>query len=324
MVNDVNGIFKYNNFGDAKGGTEIMVSGLLEYVDNDILKNFDIIVSYPPKDFIKKDKPVLLWLHDLSVDPYFNILKNEEYQKQFDYFIFVSYWQKEMFRLQYSLPIEKCIVIRNCIEPLATNENKFDNIKKIKLVYSSTPQRGLNILFEVFKELQREYEDLIELNVFSSFDIYGERHKSRNAPYTELYEKLTNSSGIIYHGSVGHYRLLKELENMHIWCLPSIWQETSCISMIEAMSAKCLCVHSDLAALPETSSNFGVMYNYVANINEHAYILYENLRNTLNTIITSTVATKNHLALQKVYFDNFYSWNRRAKEWEVTLNKILK
>lgn len=322
MVNDDNKIFRYNNFGDAKGGTEIMVSGLLNYVDNQLLNQFDIIVSYPPHDFVKKHKPTILWLHDLSVDPYFNILKEKTYQNQFDYFVFVSYWQKEMFRLQYGLPIEKCLVIRNCIESVATNEEKFKE-EKIKLVYSSTPQRGLHILYEVFKELQKEFEDKIELHVFSSFDIYGERHKARNEPYKELYDKLMASDGVLYHGSVDHYNLLEMLRDMHIWCLPSIWQETSCISMMEAMSAKCLCVHSDLAALPETSSNFGVMYNYIPDINDHAFIFYENLRSAINTFIKSPDATQNHLALQKVYFDNFYSWNRRAMEWTTTLNKIL-
>ncbi len=324
MIKDINKVFKYNNFGDAKGGTEIMVSGLLEYVDNSLLNNFDIIVSYPPKDFVKKYKPTILWLHDLSVDPYFEILKEDSYQQQFDYFIFVSHWQKEMFRMQYGLPIEKCVVIRNCIEPIATNENKFDDLSEIKLVYTSTPQRGLHILYEVFKELQKEFDERIHLDVFSSFDLYGKNHQTRNTPYKELYDKLNSCDGIEYHGNIGHYELLKKLENKHIWCLPSIWQETSCISMMEAMSAKCLCVHSDLAALPETSSNFGVMYNYVGNVNDHAYIFYENLRNTINTIINSTEATKNHLALQKVYFDNFYSWDRRSKEWTATLNKILK
>lgn len=323
MINDKNKIFRFNDFSDSKGGTEIMVSGLLRYVDNDLLKQFDILVSYPPQNYEKTNKPSLLWLHDLPTDPYFDILNNKDYQNQFDYFIFVSYWQKEMFRLKFALPVEKCVVIKNCIESLATNENKFDNIKKIKIAYSSTPQRGLNILYEVFKELQKEFVDL-ELDVYSSFDIYGHRHMARNAPYKELFEKLTASEGVNYYGSIEHYDLLEKLEDTHIWCLPSIWQETSCISLMEAMSAKCLCVHSDLAALSETSSNFGIMYNYVADINKHAYIFYENLRNTIKTIKDNPEQTKNHLALQKIYFDNFYSWDRRKREWSVTLNKILK
>ena len=140
MVHDVNKVFRFNDFKDAKGGTELMVSQLLKYVDNDLLSKFDIIVSYPPQDFVRGEKPVILWLHDLYSDPYFDILKNPRYQNNFDYFMFVSYTQKELFRIKFGLPHSKCIVGENAIEPASTFKNiKWSKVDKVKILYSSSP-----------------------------------------------------------------------------------------------------------------------------------------------------------------------------------------
>lgn len=319
MVNDSNNIFRFNNFGDAKGGTEITVSQLLKYVDNDLLSKFDIIVSYPPKDFLRGEKPSLLWLHDLADDPYFEILRDKNYQEQFDYFIFVSYWQKESFRIKYGIPFEKCVVFRNAIDPVNIFDVKFLNLQKINITYTSTPQRGLIILFEVFKELKKLFKDKIELNVFSSFDLYGERHKPRNTPFLELFENLKKEEGVNYYGSVEHNNLIEKLTDQHIWCLPSIWQETSCISLLEAMSAKCIPVHSDLAVLPETSANFSVMYNFIPDMNKHAEILYYTLKDVIENIHSYDKILSN----RKTYVDTFYDWKMRKVQWENFLNSFV-
>lgn len=320
-----NNIFPFYDFTtDAKGGTEIMISQLLKNVDNELLSKFDILVSYPPPTFVRGEKPVLLWLHDLASDPYFELLRDKDYQKEFDFFIFVSHWQKESFRTKYAIPFEKCVVMKNAIEPDAIFYDKWSDTEKIKIVYSSTPQRGLDIVVEVFKELQKEFNDRIELNVFSSFNLYGEKHKTRNVPFLKLFDEMTDMEGVNFHGSVPHESLLEELKQQHIWVLPSTWQETSCISLMEALSSECLCVHSDLAALAETSSNFTVMYPYIDNINEHAYIFYESLRNTIHTVIENPWGSRSHLRLQKLYIDNFYGWNRRSKEWTTFLKGLIK
>lgn len=95
MIIDQNKIFRFNNFGDACGGTEIMVKGILDNVSNDLLKKVDIVVSYPPQNYKKnKDRISIIWLHDLASDPYLNkYFSDKNNQENFDYFIFVSYWQ---------------------------------------------------------------------------------------------------------------------------------------------------------------------------------------------------------------------------------------
>ena len=43
---------------------------------------------------------------------------------------------------------------------------------------------------------------------------------------------------------------------------PNTFKETSCLCLIEAMSAGCVCVHSSLGALPDTSNGLTCMYEY--------------------------------------------------------------
>ena len=327
-VNDTNHIFRYNDFSDAYGGTEIMVSQLLKYVDNELLSKFDIIVSYPPRDFQPSDKPSILWIHDLQYDPTFDVLYDKDYQNKFNFFVFVSYYQRDGFIRKYNIPLGKCFVIKNAIEVIDNNYNinaKWNSTEKIKITYSSMPHKGLRLAYEVFKELHKIFENKIELNVYSNYTTYGKAHSSRNLSYESLYTPLKNHNGINYYGSLDHQDLLNRLGDTHIWFLPSRFEETSCISLMEAASSKCVLVHSDLGALPETSSMFGWTSKYNENINEHAKNEYNSLKDVINfLLLDQTRDMSNHLDLQKEFFDVQYSWIRRKTEWEEFLTSILK
>jgi hypothetical protein len=69
--------------------------------------------------------------------------------------------------------INKSIVLESGIEPAPESCLQKDN-DTIRLVYTSTPQRGLEILVPVFKYLTERHKN-IHLDVFSSFKIYGMR-----------------------------------------------------------------------------------------------------------------------------------------------------
>lgn len=306
----------------AMGGTELMKMKLMETVDHELLKKHQIIVSRPRDSHFATDKKKILWIHDHHFDSEAVKFKEKSYQDRFDYFVFVSYHQMNNYQLLYGLDPEKCVVLKNAlIEPIEVSiQEKWKSKDSIDIIYTSTPQRGLNILYEVFNELYNEYKDYIKLHVYSNFDIYG--HAQRNAPFEELYNKCRNHKGIEYYGSVQHDAVIDALKKTDIWVLPSIWPETSCIAAMEAMSAGNLLVHSNLGALPETTANFSIMYQYVRNLDEHAGFFYEQLKNSIDTIKNNRESLINHLMLQKIYADTFYNWEVRAKEWSIFLQSI--
>jgi len=103
------------------------------------------------------------------------------------------------------------------------------------------------------------------------------------------------------------------LKKAHVYTYPSIWPETSGISVIEAMSAGCNVVCPNLAALPETCANFAIMYPWTEEHSKHA-----NRFAGLLAMIINEYREPNNLArleFQKAYFNNFYNWDLRTAQW---------
>ena len=296
----------------AMGGTELMAYRLASLTPS-ILEPFQIIFSRARE--LSKTKLRVLYLHDLVGDPESDkILKNEGWRK-FHKLVFVSNWQMQQYINAYGIPWAKCLVMQNAIEPFEPHEKPTD---RIRLAYWSTPHRGLNILLPVFDALAKEHDD-IELMVCSSFGLYG--WEQRDAEFTELLEFARNHERIIYKPTLENAELRKELESCHILAYPSTWPETSCLVLMEAMSAGMLCVHSNYAALPETAANWTTMYQFNEDQNEHAGQLYFHLDHAIKTLRDE--ATQTRLKVQKTYADVFYNWEIRRNQWEAFLTSDI-
>jgi UDP-glucose:(glucosyl)LPS alpha-1,2-glucosyltransferase len=258
---------------NARGGTEMMRSRVISNVDSSLLKKFAIHLSRPREMY--KDVKNIFYCHDLVGDPENKVLRDGGW-KMFDHFVFVSYWQRDQYILVYGIPYSKCTVIQNAIELEFVHTMKPTN--EVRFIYHTTPHRGLELLYPIFDALSKEYDN-IHLDVYSSFKIYG--WEQRDKPYEELFEKLKSHSHITYHGSKSNDEVLAALKNAHVFLFPSIWQETSCIAMIEAIRSGVLVVHPSYAALPETASGATVMYEYTEIANDHANLAYSTMKNLL-------------------------------------------
>ena len=157
------------------------------------------------------------------------------------------------------------------------------------------------------------------LDVYSSFGIYG--WEERDKQYEALFEKIRSHKRMTYHGHVPNEEVKKALVKAHIFALPSIWPETSCIAMIEAMSAGCICVHSSLAALPETTSNWTLQYDFTEDMNDHATRMALTLADGLRMVTDPNMEER--LNMQKAYTDGFYNWDVRAAQWTSMLTSML-
>lgn len=302
---------------NSKGGTELMAEGLERHVDKELLSKFQIIPSRVRS--IDPDKIPILWLHDLPWDPESAKLKDPEYRKQFKKIVFVSHWQQQMYNTVLGVPYSEGIVIKNAITPIQPELiNKQDLDGKIRLIYHPTPHRGLEILVPVFNELVKLHPE-IHLDVYSSFKLYG--WAERDVPYQALFDEIKQHPNMTYHGSVSQDELRAAVGRAHIFAYPSIWQETSCLCAIEAMSAGCLTVTSSLAALPETCANYALMYNYTEDVNAHANMFFRVMHHAINVVKQGQV--DNFLRAQKEYFDRNYDWELRKEEWTFLLNSLL-
>lgn len=297
---------------NAKGGTEQMKFGLSDRLDQDLLNNFQIICSRV-RDLDRSLIPIY-WLHDLPGDPESEHLHHGGYTK-FNRLVFVSNWQMQGYIQRYKIPWYKCAVLKNAIEPIPYKEKPLD---KVKLIYHTTPHRGLQILVPTFKKLAEEF-DFLELDVYSSFNIYG--WPQRDEPYKQLFDECREHPQINYHGFKSNEEVRSALQEAHIFAYPSIWLETSCIAMIEAMSAGCLCVHPNYGALYETASEFTWMYQYQEDLRDHMTTFYSFLKQAILHIRNEQV--QRSLLSAKSFVDVNYNWQRRVGEWDSLLNSIL-
>lgn len=310
----------------ARGGTELMMERLANSFPSEYLDKFQIIPSRVGK--LDESKYRIYWCHDLAEDPATNHLANGGWQR-FHKIVFVSYWQRDSYIRRYQIPYSKTVVIQNAIVPIdgVDVEEKICSFKTKKIIYHTTPHRGLEILVPVFEKLHQKWGNKIELDVYSSFKIYN--WDERDEPYKPLFEKIQNHPAMNYYGYQPNDVVREALKEAVIFAYPSIWQETSCIALMEAMSAGCICVHPDYAALPETAANLTAMYNYHENPSNHAGALY----GMLDTIIDALNKENNHEVVKSIitkqktqlgYANMYYNWDLRKLQWDVLFQNVLK
>jgi len=299
---------------NSTGGTESVKRELAARLPQGLTDEFQIICSRVRQ--IEKDKIRVYWLHDLPEDPETNHLKDQSSRDRFHKLVFCSNWQYSRYQLITGVPYDtNSIVIDTPIEPFLPVVKSLDG--PIKMVYSSTPQRGLALLVPVFMKLAEKYKN-IHLDVFSSFKIYG--WPQADEQFEPLYEQVRNHPQMTYHGFVSNDTVREYLKEAHIHAYPSIWMECNSRSVIEAMSAGALCVHPNYGGLVDTSGNLNLQYQGSTEPNTHAQQFYHALDNAIN--IVQTEQAQNYLRLVKMYADTRYNWQRITGQWTDVLNGL--
>lgn len=295
----------------ANGGTEYMVRELYKRVPESLLSKFQIIPSRVRN--LDETKIPILWLHDLPEDPESARLNEPWFVDRFKLLVCVSNWQMSRYNLVKGLPYSKTLVMDNAIEPLQIGPK---SSSEIRMVYHTTPHRGLEILVPVFENLSQQFPNL-RLDVFSSFNAYG--WPERDEPYKPLFKRCEEHPQIHYHGYQPNDVVREYVSKAHYFTYPSIWLETSCIALMEAMSAGCVCVHPNLGALPETAGGFTKMYQYNENMNEHARVFHS----CMYALLENKEHEKEHYQNLLPELANYrFSWDKRAKQWESVLTYL--
>lgn len=310
------GVFVRNETNEkSMGGTELLTMQLADRLEVPLLQEFQI-VSSRVRD-LQEDKIRIFWAHDLPGDPESEFLSSTDGKNKFHKFVFVSNWQMQRYIERYNLPWSKCVVINNAITPFDKSViEKPDTKEQINLIYHSTPHRGLNILVPVFTELCKKYDNL-HLDVFSSFKLYG--WEQRDEHFKHLFNIIDEHPNMTNHGTALNDVVRSHLAKAHIFAYPSTWAETSCLCLIEAMSAGVASVHSNFGALSETASNWTQMYQYHEDLQQHASLFYGMLDHTIQNI----EYILNRTQTAKSYADFFHNWDGRTHEWDALLKNLL-
>jgi glycosyltransferase involved in cell wall biosynthesis len=114
---------------------------------------------------------------------------------------------------------------------------------------------------------------------------------------------------VILHGRVKHSEVLNFIGYCHIFAYPSTWRETSCLSLIEAMSAGCYCITNDLTVLPETGMGFVDMYEFTFDEKLHVKRLQKKIEDAIENLYKFDPTYQITLTNKK------HSWENISNKW---------
>jgi len=301
------------------GGTELQYKFLQDNVDKSLLDHFQICLSVPGKVPLAANKINILWQkNSWDQPPLQSFFKDKSRHKEYDYYVFNSHWNYENFRKRFDIPQERCTVIKNGI-PDIKQRNADQKKDKIKLIYHPTPWRGLSVLLGAMQLVKNPN---IELDVYSSTKVYGsEFEKQNDDQYKALYDQAKILPNVNYIGYKSNEYILDNLHTYDAFVYPNIWEETFCISALEALACGLAVVTTDNGALYETCSEFPVyvpMDNNYNNLATQFAAVIDGLPEQMNT-----TGFQYHLKFQQKFFNHFYHWKNIAGQWTSFLKGAL-
>jgi glycosyltransferase involved in cell wall biosynthesis len=201
---------------------------------------------------------------------------------------------------QSSNGIKREIIERIALEAIERNPKR--------LMYASSPDRGMEFLLDIFPRAKEIVPDL-ELHIYYGFDNidklverYGEQHWiSANA---KRLKELTEQPGVVVHGRLGQVELTREWFKAGIWCHPSNFTETSCITSMDAQAC---------GAIPITNPLWAVGENV-----EHGVFIEGDVRNDLirSRYVTELVKLALDDKRQRDIRPRMMGWARSKFDWE--------
>jgi GR25 family glycosyltransferase involved in LPS biosynthesis len=249
-----------------------------------------------------------IWAHDVVLLPYgCNLNSNQILKKWNNYIkgcICLTEWHKNLFVEKYSEIKDKIHTINNGIDIYNSNFNGTNNVnvnkRKIqnKFIYSSRPDRGLNILLDLWPKITEEIPDAtLTVCCYGTFPSKPEEHALK-----DIIDKYDN---IQFLGKLSADKLYEEMRSSEFWLYPTHWPETSCITALEMLMSEVICLYYPVAGLVNTMDKYGIQISS---------------GNEINTIINLTYNIKRRLRDEGRKYAESCSWLNRSLIWVKTLD----
>lgn len=316
---------------NALGGSETAVS----YLVNNIPKNFDIYVvgdveeeKYDNVNYVNLTNAKILlektafntiiisryisfyemfpnfscyksyiWGHDTSLHSYGSNYSSEYILKKWDSTITgcicQTLWHQKLYSDKYPILKNKIININNGINPelfIFNNNKKISN----KFLFSSCAERGLDNLIELWDEILQKIPD-------AQLSICSYNKFPKNADDIKLDERIKTYKSINHLGKLSHSELYELMASVEYWLYPSFYPETSCITSLEMLASKVICLY-----YPEAGGLINTLGDYGIKINKN---------NAVDSILELTDGRKREIKDNGYEYAISCSWSHRANEW---------
>jgi glycosyltransferase involved in cell wall biosynthesis len=306
-------------------------------IPEDLFEPSDTIVvvlngpaTFGPREIrkaVSRMPPIILWTQHAHDQPAVAALADPACLALWDGIVCISDWQRNTYCERLSVPLERMEILRNAIGPAF--EHLFHKATELaaakpaplRLIYTSTPFRGLHVLLAAFPEVLRRHPEC-RLDVFSSMQVYNV--PSARDPFRPLY---TDAEGVKYRGSIPQPALAAEMKAVHVLAYPNTFAETACIAAMEALAAGALVVSTNLGALPETCAGWARLIPPISPTNSAKAFQLE-FQELLCALLADIKADPRRFLLER--FDQAQNinatctWDVRAGEWEAAGSRWLR
>jgi len=302
-----------------RGATEIQMEMLYKHVPKELLDQVQICTSIPGKVPLDPNKVNILWQKNSWDQPNLQeFFGNKARHKEYDWYVFNSHWNYEKFRYFFDIPTERSVVIKN-----GTNNFPQRKIYKkgepIKILHHNTPWRGLNVVLRAMQEIKNPN---ITLDVYSSTQVYGDAFKQNNDDqFKPLYEQAQQLPNVNYIGYKPNEYILEHMTDYDLYVYPSIFEETSCVSALEALAAGVHVITNNFGALYETCAEWPVYVTYNTNYEAMAKDTAAAIEVAANYLHEDFI--QDHLEEQQKFYKRFYNWHKKGMEWESFLRGAI-
>jgi len=255
------------------------------------------------------DAPTYAWCHDL-ITP--GIEETSNYVKA----ICLTPFHADFMHNMQLVPYDKIWISRNGIHPdrfLGPKPAKNPN----KIVFPSSPDRGLDRAILVCDEVRKEFPDL-ELHVF-----YGIEHLPQwghQALHDKLKGMFASRPWVKYHGKTEQNELIRHFKEAVIWLHPCDFIETSCITAMEMIASGVYPVTRRLGGLKDTLAL--AEKSGMATLLNHDCVTSDEFRNFTN----ATLQALREKRWEREAFQSFkpqsLSWEKVAESWLTEMEQI--
>ena len=302
-----------------RGATELQMEMLHKHVPKELLDQVQICTSVPGKVPIDPNKVNILWQKNswdqINLQEFFG---NKERHKEYDWYVFNSHWNYEKFRYFFDIPTERSTVIKNGINNFPKRKI-YKKGEPIKLLHHNTPWRGLNVVLRAMQEIKNPN---ITLDVYSSTQVYGDQFKQQNDDaFKPLYEQAKQLPNVNYIGYKPNEYILEHMNEYDMYVYPSVFEETFCVSAMEALAAGVHVITNNFGALYETCAEWPVYINYNKNYETMAVATAAAIEVAASYLHEDYI--QNHLEEQQKFYKRFYNWHKKGMEWESFLRGAI-
>lgn len=185
-----------------------------------------------------------VWCHDLNCP-------GAEKSQNYDKIMALSGFHKQYLKETNGVLDEKIVLGFNGINPDDFKEN-FEK-DPLKVVFSSSPDRGLAQTIDIVKKA-RDISGLdIKLHCFYGFE--NMRKAGQGGWADSLETKIKENNFVTHHGLVTKRTLMQHFKEAGVWLYPADFIETFCITAIESLCAGTWGIVRRMGALPYTLSD---------------------------------------------------------------------